>query len=166
MLCSWWHFSFCHVEQSPSGRHFPASVTEMLHRTLDLIQSSLLVLQKRSLRARETKAAQLWVAELGHPGPLMPSSHRSWPLWASLLACLTPPHPQGQPQGHLRGQSQESGPLASSGWGEGQGECSGHFPVTWLNAAPGRTRLSVGTRTGQSSQDRVPSRSTSDNPAS
>lgn len=41
------------------GGSFSTSVTSILHRALDPIQFSLLVLQKRSLRASEVKAAHL-----------------------------------------------------------------------------------------------------------
>lgn len=138
------------------GGSFSTSVTSILHRTLDPIQFSPLVLQKRSLRASEVKAARLSGAELWYPGPLAPCPRRSGLLsGASLLGCQTPLHPTASHRCTQGTRQENIGPQPPREWGG----MHRSLPATRLSPALGRTRLSERSRAGQSGRDRVPSRS-------
>lgn len=82
------------------GKSVPTSVLSRPHGTSDLVQFSPLVLQKRSPRAREVKAAPAG-DRTGHPGPPAPCSQEEASLLsgASLLALHTLPPATGAPKG-------------------------------------------------------------------
>lgn len=105
------------------GKGVPTSVLSRPHGTSDLVQFSPLVLQKRSPRAREVKAAPAG-DRTGHPGPPAPCSQEE----ASLgLACLLST-PYLQPQEHPRDQARESWP-----WPPREGGVQRSFPRTVAN---------------------------------
>lgn len=94
------------------GKSVPTSVLSRPHGTSDLVQFSPLVLQKRSPRAREVKAAPAG-DRTGHPGPPAPCSQEEA---SPGLACLLST-PYLQPQGHPRDQARESWPWPPQEWG-------------------------------------------------